>query len=78
MKYKVIANVAGESKPRQLFAPDRLQSGQCASLILRSVPAGTEVRIYEMKEELIQTFVKQPDKADAAAAPPSAAESKSV
>ncbi len=58
MKYKVIARVAGESKPRQLFAPDRRGAGDCASLILRSAPVGAEVRIYELKEELIQTFVK--------------------
>lgn len=61
MKFKVIAQVSGEPKARQIFAPDRQTAGIAASQLLNdpTVPAGTIIEMYAQKELLVQTYKKE-------------------
>ena len=61
MKFKVIAQVEGEDKARQKFAPDRAGAGKIVSQMLGdpTVPVGTEVRVVEEREVVVAAYVKK-------------------
>jgi len=61
MKFKVTAQVEGEDKVRQKFAPDRGTAGRIVTQMLGdpTVPAGTEVRVVEEREVVVAAYVKK-------------------
>ena len=59
MKYKAIAFVEGEIKPRQVFGDVYGVVSDWASKTLAQSPVGTRVDVYEVKEELVRTFTKK-------------------
>ncbi len=61
VKFRVTAQVEGEMKARQMFAPDRGAAGRCASLLLAdpTVREGTVVEVVEVTEVVVERFVKK-------------------
>ncbi len=61
VKYRVTAEVEGEQKARQMFAPDRTAAGRCATILLGdpTVKEGTVVEVWEERSEVVERFVKK-------------------
>lgn len=61
MTYKALCNVTGEPKPRQIsgnhYRPISLWVSQ--TLADSSVPIGTVVEVYEVREVLVRAFEKK-------------------
>ncbi len=58
MKYKGIAHVVGELKPRICYGGEYKTVADWVTQTLKEVPGGTVVELWEVKEVIIRQYTK--------------------